>query len=110
MYHNKKFKLVTSSKNSEISSEMIFTYKQKGTIVTCTYNDAAIQIGHLIGFVDTNGTLKMSYLQINNKNEIMTGTCISTPQILENKKIRLHEKWEWTSGDFSKGSSILEEI
>tara|TARA_B110000259_G_scaffold11504_1_gene12482 strand:+ start:72 stop:215 length:144 start_codon:yes stop_codon:yes gene_type:complete len=25
-------------------------------------------------------------------------------------KIRLHESWEWTSGDKSKGQSIIEEI
>lgn len=26
-----------------------------------------------------------------------------------NGKIRLHETWEWTSGDQSKGQSIIEE-
>jgi hypothetical protein len=39
----------------------------------------------------------------------MTGICISKPEILENGKIRLHEFWEWTSGDKSKGTSIIEE-
>jgi hypothetical protein len=29
---------------------------------------------------------------------------------MENGKIRLYEEWQWTSGDQSKGSSILEEI
>jgi hypothetical protein len=29
---------------------------------------------------------------------------------MKNGKIRLHEKWQWTSGDGSKGESILEEI
>ena len=40
----------------------------------------------------------------------MTGTCISTPEILETGKIRLHEKWQWTSGDKSKGESIIDEM
>jgi hypothetical protein len=40
----------------------------------------------------------------------MTGICFSTPEILENGKIRLHESWEWTSGDQSKGTSIIEEL
>lgn len=109
-YHNKKFKLVSNSENSEISSTMIFTYKQTAHILSCTYSDIAIKTGHLIGIVAKNGTINMSYHQINSKNEMMTGTCISTPEILENGKIRLHEKWQWTSGDFSKGTSILEEI
>lgn len=40
----------------------------------------------------------------------MTGTCNSRPELLKNGKIRLHEEWQWTSGDKSKGKSILEEI
>jgi hypothetical protein len=40
----------------------------------------------------------------------MTGICTSTPEVLENKKIILHEKWQWTSGDMSKGESVIEEI
>lgn len=28
----------------------------------------------------------------------------------EGGKILLHETWEWTSGDFSSGISIIEEI
>lgn len=39
----------------------------------------------------------------------MTGICFSHPEKLENEKIRLHENWEWTSGDKSKGQSIIEE-
>jgi hypothetical protein len=51
----------------------------------------------------------MSYHQVNYNGELMTGICQSTPEILPNGKIRLHEKWEWTSGDKSKGTSIIEE-
>ena len=51
----------------------------------------------------------MRYHQVNDKDELMTGICTSKPEILENGKIRLHENWEWTSGDQSKGSYIIEE-
>ncbi len=40
----------------------------------------------------------------------MTGTCLSTTEIMENGKIRLHETWQWTSGGFSTVSTILEEV
>lgn len=40
----------------------------------------------------------------------MTGICRSTPEILEDGRIRLHEEWIWTSGDQSSGKSIIEEI
>jgi hypothetical protein len=29
---------------------------------------------------------------------------------MENGKLRMHESWQWTSGDFSSGNSIIEEI
>jgi hypothetical protein len=59
--------------------------------------------------VDHLGNINMRYHHVNDKEELMTGICISKPEILENGKIRLHEFWEWTSGDKSKGTSIIEE-
>jgi hypothetical protein len=29
---------------------------------------------------------------------------------ISNGKIRLHENWQWTSGDLSEGHSIVEEV
>jgi len=52
----------------------------------------------------------MRYHQINTKGELMTGVCKSKPEILPNGKIRLRETWQWTSGDLSKGESLLVEI
>ena len=52
----------------------------------------------------------MRYQHLNTAGELMTGVCISTPEILPDGGIRLHEKWRWTSGDLSEGSSVIEEI
>lgn len=60
--------------------------------------------------VASDGSLDMRYHQINFKGELMTGFCQSTPEISEDGRIRLHEKWRWTSGDCSSGESIIEEI
>ena len=60
--------------------------------------------------VDSDGNIDMRYHQVNEKGELMTGICKSTPEILESGKIRLHESWKWTSGDFSEGKSVIEEI
>lgn len=54
-------------------------------------------------------TLKCATMQVNTKNELMTGICFSKPEITANGKVRLHESWKWTSGDQSNGTSILEE-
>ena len=108
-YNNKVFKPISNTDNGETSNETIFHYKQVGNIVTATYSGGKIIQGHLIGLVDSFGNIEMRYHQVNNKNELMTGICKSTPEILANGKIRLHEAWEWTSGDKSTGTSIIEE-
>ena len=109
-YNNKKFRPVSNSDNGEVSSDMVFHYQQTKNVLTCRYKGKYILDGHLIGLVDETGNIQMSYHQINQYGELMTGICYSTPEILENGKIRLTEKWQWTSGDQSKGSSILEEV
>lgn len=109
-YNNKKFKPVQSSENGEVSEETIFVYKQKGNVLTCAYQGGQIQQGHLIGLVDEHGKIEMRYHQLNTAGKLMTGRCTSTPELLENGKIRLHETWAWTSGDLSEGESILEEL
>ena len=109
-YHNKTFRPVQNSENGETTDETIFEYRQEGQILTSEYSGGRIIKGHLIGLVDEKGNIEMRYHQVNDKGELMTGVCFSKPEVLSNGKIRLHESWEWTSGDRSKGKSILEEI
>lgn len=109
-YNNKRFRPIENSENGETTSETIFVYKQVGHILESEYSGGQIIRGHLIGIVDEDGKIEMRYHQVNIKGELMTGICHSKPEILPNGKIRLYEDWEWTSGDKSKGKSILEEI
>jgi len=109
-YHNKKFRPIQHSENGEVTKETVFEYQQEGEILTSFYSGGPIKKGHLMGIVDENGTIEMRYHQVNSKGELMTGRCFSKPEVMANGKIRLHETWEWTSGDKSKGRSILEEI
>lgn len=109
-YNNKYFKPVQTSKNGETTDETIFHYKQSGSTITANYQGDTILKGHLIGIVDSEGHISMRYHHVNTKGELMTGICESTPEVLSNGKIRLHEEWKWTSGDCSYGKSIVEEI
>ncbi|PSL02342.1 n-acetylglutamate synthase [Cecembia rubra] len=108
-YNNKTFRPIQNSENGETSSETLFVYRQDGNILTSEYSGGNIIKGHLIGIVNAEGKIDMRYHQVNKNGEIMTGTCVSTPEVLPNGKIRLHEEWNWTSGDGSSGNSIIEE-
>lgn len=109
-YNNRKFKPYSSTANGEVSDEVVFHYFQEGNIVFCDYTGGQIIRGHLMGTVDDQGIIRMNYHQINANGELRTGECVSTPELLSSGKIRLHEQWKWTCGDYSEGQSILEEI
>ena len=109
-YHNKKFKPVNNTDNAETSEDTVFLYQQNGRILTSEYSGGQIVKGHLIGLVDEEGNIDMRYHQVNSNGELMTGVCRSRPEVLGNGRIRLLEEWQWTSGDKSRGESILEEI
>ena len=108
-YNDKIFKPIENTENGETSIETVFLYKQVENILTSEYSGGKIKKGHLIGLVDENGNINMRYHQVNNNGEIMTGICKSKPEIMNDGKIRLYESWQWTSGDKSKGKSIIEE-
>ncbi len=109
-YHNKKFEIISNSENGEISTDLTFHYIQAGNILTCNYSDLNIKHGHILGLVEDDGTIHIHYHQINQKDELKTGVCTSKPETLANGKIRIHEKWRWTTGDKTEGFTTLEEV
>lgn len=109
-YDNRVFQSVLNSKTGEVSSETKFFYHQKDNAVWAEYSGGKIVFGQLIAKVSADNSLEIRYQHINQEGELMTGKCVSIPEILENGKVRLHEKWQWTSGDLSSGESIVEEI
>ena len=109
-YDGKKFKSVNNSENGDVGSDTVFHYHQDGDIVWADYSGGSVIRGHLIAVCDADGKLDMRYQHINSAGELMTGECRSTPEILPDGRIRVHEKWQWTCGDRSFGESIIEEI
>lgn len=109
-YDGKIFRTVITTKNGEVNRETTFYYRQKDNHVWAEYSGGGIIVGHLVAVADENGNLDMRYHHVNDSNEIMTGVCISKPEMLADGRLRMHEEWEWTCRDRSKGSSIVEEI
>lgn len=110
MYHNKRFQSIQNTPNGEVSGDTFFHYKQEGSTVWATYKGGSIIFGTLIAKMDEKGALDMRYQHLSEDNSFKTGQCKSTPEILPDGRIRLHETWQWTSGDQSSGQSIIEEI
>lgn len=109
-YDGRLFRIVSSTGRTQTGEDTIFQYSQKADRLTGKYSGGDIELGHLIGLVDEDGNINMRYHHLTHEGHLMTGKCKSRPEVLESGKIRLHERWIWTCGDKSKGTSILEEI
>lgn len=109
-YHNKTFRAVTTAGNGEVDDRTRFHYRQQGDTVWGTYEGGAVRLGTLVATVDATGVLDMRYAHVNSAGALMTGVCRSTPEVLPDGRLRLHERWQWTSGAESGGTSIVEEV
>lgn len=109
-YNNKIFRSISNSDAGEVSDETIFRYFQNGEMVHGVYQGGEISYGTLIAKADKEGLLDMRYQHLNMRGELMTGECISTPEILDDGRIRIYEKWQWTCGEEESGESIVEEV
>jgi hypothetical protein len=114
-YNNRTFASTTNTPNGQVSSATLFHYHQSdspnGSIVWASYSGGQIVKGFLIATVQQpKGVLDARYQHVNSSGELMTGRCSSTPEELPDGRLRLHERWQWTSGDLSSGSSVVEEV
>lgn len=104
------FRSVANAGSGEVDGETRFHYRQAGAVVWATYEGGAIVKGTLTAKVETSGVLDMRYALVNLQGALMTGRCRSTPERLPDGRIRLHEDWQWTSGDGSSGRSVIEQV
>ena len=109
-YDGRKFVPKMNSENGEVNEQTAFSYHQNGSLLWAEYSGGDILKGFLIGSVSDNGELDFVYYHMNRKMQIKTGKCHSVSTVKENGKIELLEQWEWTSGDFSEGESLLVEV
>lgn len=109
-FEGKTFVSITNTGNGEVDVETLFHYHQNGDIVTAAYGGGSIVKGHLIAKVRGDGKLDMRYHHVNCNGDLMIGKCLSTPEIMEDGRIKLKEEWQWLSGDMSTGFSEIVEI
>ena len=108
-YDGRTFRSIENTDNGEVSGETVFHYHQKGDLVWAEYSGGSIVEGHLIASVLEDGRLEMRYHHLNMDGDLMAGKCLSTPTLREDGKIELAEKWQWFTGDRSKGASTVVE-
>jgi hypothetical protein len=109
-YHGRTFAGVTNTPNGQVSEDTLFLYTQHEHILTATYGGGSIRQGAMLGKVNEDNSLVFAYHHIDIDGRLKSGHCASTPEILPDGRIRLHEKWEWTFGGTGEGTSVVEEV
>lgn len=109
-YHSRKFAGVFNTPNGQVNGDTVFQYAQHDEILTATYDGGRIVQGYLLGIVHDDNSLTFVYHHIDTHGNLKSGHCVSTPELLADGRIRLHEKWEWTYGGQGTGESVVEEM
>ncbi len=109
-YDGKRFTAIENSENGEVSQSTVFRYRQDGNLLWADYSGGQIIKGFLIGNVEDDGGLRFTYQHVNRQGDARMGKCHSVPELLPDGRLRLHERWQWLSGDCSCGSSTVEEL
>jgi len=119
-YHNRRFRPAKTTENGEVNADTVFHYRQEGAVLWATYEGGGVRHGHMIGTVAANGDLAFRYHHLSAADhhaadnaaggEPVSGMCHSRLEVLPDGRYRLFEQWQWTSGDLSAGTSVLEEI
>lgn len=109
-YDGRKFTTVENSKNGEVSAQTTFAYQQRGNILWAEYSGGEVVKGFLLGLVAEDDCLNFTYQHINRSGQQRAGQCESKPELLPDGRLRLHERWQWLTGDCSSGESVIEEL
>jgi hypothetical protein len=109
-YDGRRFRTVVNAETGNVTADTVFSYHQRGNLVWATYEGGGVQFGTLVALADEQGILDMRYQHVSQDGQLMTGVCRSVPEILPDGRLRLHETWQWTCGDHSCGTSVIEEI
>jgi len=96
--------------NGDANGDTRFHYRQSGDRVWATYRGGPVRFGALVAVGDAEGRLDMRYHHVDPLGALRTGVCLATPRLLSDGRVRLSEEWQWTSGDRSRGRSIVEEV
>ena len=108
--HERRFRALTNTDNGDVSHEARFHYRQEGSTVWATYAGGEILFGTMVGVARDDGTFDLRYQHVSEDGELRAGRCLSTPEVLADGRLRLHEAWEWTEGGRGSGASTVEEV
>lgn len=106
-YDGRRFHSTAHSPDSHASLAL---YHQNGDLVWAEFAGGNVRRGSLAGIRSPDGTLEFAYTMVLASGDVIAGRCVSTPELLDDGHLRLHEKWERYGAHAASGVSELEEV
>ncbi|MEU4605573.1 hypothetical protein AB0F43_21540 [Kribbella sp. NPDC023972] len=88
----------------------VASYWQRGDLVWADFSGGRVRRGSLAGVCRPDDKLEFIYTMVLADGSLIAGHCESTPELLPDGRIRLHERWERYGPQAASGVSQLEEI
>lgn len=108
-YDGKVFHAPNGSLDRAADDHLIGYYHQRDDLVWAEFGGGQVVQGRLVGTYRQDGTVDFGYCQVLHDGEIVAGRCVSTPEILDDGRIRLVERWRRMDTGAS-GVSYIEEL
>jgi hypothetical protein len=88
----------------------VASYRQRGDLLWADFAGGRVRRGALTGVCHPDGRIEFTYTMTLTDGTVLAGRCESTPEMLPDGRIRLHERWERYGAHASSGVSQLDEI
>jgi len=88
----------------------VAVYRQHGDLLWGEFRGGRARHGALAGRCAPDGTLDFAYCLVTENGEVISGHCASTPHLLDDGRIRLHEVWQRYGPHAASGTSCIEEV
>jgi hypothetical protein len=88
----------------------VASYRQRGDLVWADFAGGGVRRGSLTGLRRPDDTIDFTYTMVRTDGAVLAGRCRSTPEVLPDGRVRLHEQWERYGRHAATGTSELEEI
>ncbi len=85
-------------------------YHQEGDVVWAEFSGGRVRRGMLVGSCAADGTLTLSYCQLLDDGETVSGRCVSTPTLYPDGRVDLREEWERFGDAGSTGVSHISQV
>ncbi len=106
-YHGRRFRPVADGTGEHTR---VAHYFQDGDLLWGEFTGGHARRGTLAGRCGPDGSLDFAYCMVLDDGRIISGQCRSTPEILPDGRILLHEVWQRFGAHADSGVSRIEEI